>query len=92
MCRVCCVSFYVKPNALGANMTTEKKHNLPLVLSVFISILFFFVFSHPSFDRSPSPSIPLTDTHTHAHHICYGGKNMLASSFYFGVQSPISVV
>lgn len=35
MCRVCCVSFYVKINVLEANMNSEKKHNLPFFFCLF---------------------------------------------------------
>lgn len=97
MCRVCCVSFYVRPNVLWGNMNTEKKLPLSLLFSFFF-LAFSFSFSFSFFSLPPfhlAPSLPFfSSLHAHAHHICYGAKKkkMLASSLYFGVQSPISVV
>lgn len=82
ICRVRCVSFHVKADVLTAS--TPSSH-------LFCSFLHLFVFPFLILlSISPPPS--LLPSHAHAHHICYRGKNMLASSFYLGVQSPISVV
>lgn len=74
-------------------MNTEKKLPSSLLFSLFFFsflLLFFFLLS----SSFPSRSLPFfSSLHAHAHHICYGAKKkMLASSLYFGVQSPISVV
>lgn len=97
MCRVCCVSFYVRPNVLWGNMNTEKKLPSSLLFSFFffsflLLLLFFFLLSS-SFPSRSLPPFLFFSTRTCSPHLLWGKKKkMLASSLYFGVQSPISVV
>lgn len=63
MCRVCCVSFYVRPNVLWGNMNTEKKLPSSLLFSFFfLAFSFSFSFSFfslPPFHLAPSLSFLL---------------------------------
>lgn len=77
MCRVCCVSFYVRPNVLWGNMNTEKKLPLSLLFSFFFSflllLLFFFLLSS-SFPSRSLPPFLFFSTRTCSPHLLWGKK------------------
>lgn len=76
MCRVCCVSFYVRPNVLWGNMNTEKKLPSSLLFSFFF-LAFSFSFSFSFFSLPPfhlAPSLPFFSTRTCSPHLLWGKK------------------